>query len=162
MYYKFKPEPDPNLREKYFKCFTFDLTLVPGKINKVEIKMKVTGWHKKSLEVATYLHLPGLFRGARRYAIINEMIMNKKFEKIVDDVEISKLRSTNKNPCDTNYLEYDLLLVEDILTSIGCKPYFMLDKEFTNYQNYTDVEQINELNRKLDIKNTFSTFKEFR
>jgi hypothetical protein len=88
--------------------------------------------------------------------------MNKQVEKIVDDVEISKLRSTNKNPCDTNIGEYDLLLLEDILTSIGCKPYFMLDKEFTNYQNCTALEQITELNRKLDIKNTFSTFKEFR
>ena len=53
MYYKFKPEPDTNLREKYFKCFTFDITQVPGKINKVQIKMKVTGWQKKSMEVAT-------------------------------------------------------------------------------------------------------------
>jgi hypothetical protein len=50
-------------------------------------------------------------------------------------------------------------LVEDILTSTGCKPLFMLDKEFTKYQNYTHVEQITELNRKLDFKNTFSTFK---
>ena len=113
-------------------------------------------------EVATYLHLPGLFRGARRYSIINEMVMNKEFEKIVDDVEISKLRSTNKNPCDTNIREYDLLLVHDILTSIGSKPYFMLDTEFTKYQNCAAVEQITELNRKLDIKNTFTTFKEFR
>ena len=82
--------------------------------------------------------------------------MNKDFEKLIEDVEISKLRST------TNSCEYDLLLVDDILTSIGSKPYFMLQKEFTKYPNCTAVEQITGLNRNRDIKNSFITFKEFR
>ena len=162
LYYKFKPQADPNLREKYFKCFTFDLSEVPGKINKVQVKMKIKGWHEESVEVATYLHLPGLFRGARRYAIINEKIMNMYYKKIVDDVEISQLRSTARNPCDTSIHEYDLLLIQDILTKIGCKPYFMMETEFPGYPNCTKVEDITKLNSKLDIKNTFSTFKEYR
>ena len=82
------------------------------------MKMKITG---------CYFYLQGLFRGARLYGIINEMIMNKDYEKLVDDVEISKLCST------TNIRDYDFLLVDDILTSIGSKPYFMLDKEFTKW-----------------------------
>ena len=42
--------PDSNLREKYFKCFKFNLTLVPGEINQVQKKNQITGWHKKYLE----------------------------------------------------------------------------------------------------------------
>ena len=87
------------------------------------MKMKITG---------CYFYLQGLFRGARLYGIINEMIMNKDYEKLVDDVEISKLRSTTKNPCDTNIREYDLLFDEDILTNIGCKAYFMMGKGLPN------------------------------
>ena len=105
--------------------------------------MKVTG---------CYFYLQGLFRGAKRYGILNEMIMNKNYEKRVVDVEISKLRSI------TNSREYNLLLVDDI----GSKPCFMLDEEFTKYTNCTAMEQITGLNRNLDIKNSFITFKEFR
>ena len=162
LYYKFKPVADPNLREKYFKCFTFDLLSVPGKINKVQVKMKIIGWHRKSVEVATYLHLPGLFRGARRYAVISEHVMETDHEVIIDDVEIAQLRSTAKNPCDPSIGEYDLLLVQDILSHVGCKPYFMMEQEYSHHPQCREVQQITQLNSKLDIKNTASIFQQFR
>ena len=162
LFYKFKAVADPNLRDKYFKCFTFDLLSVPGKINKVQVKMRLIGWHKKSVEVATYLHLPGLFRGARRYAVINEHVMNADHLVIVDDVEIAHLRSTGKNPCDPSIGEYDFLLVQDILTDVGCRPYYLMEEEYRHHQQCREVQQITQLNSKLDIKNTASTFQQFR
>jgi hypothetical protein len=161
-YYKFNPVADPNLRGKYFKCFTCDITQVPSKINRLQVKMKVKGWHTNSLEIANYLHLPGLFRGARRYEITTQSIKNTNYKIIVDAVEVSKLRSTTKTPCDTNIREYDHLLIQDILASVGCKPYYLQEETFAEYPNCTTVEQITQLNGNLDIKNTFSVFKQFR
>ena len=162
LYYKFNPEADPNLRGKYNKCFTCDITQVPSKINKMQINLKVKGWHKSSLKISSYLHLPGLFRGARRYEIMNNISINEKYEILVDAIEISKLRSTKKTPCDTNIREYDHLLVGDILARVGCKPYYLQEESFAEFADCTTVDQIADLNGNLSIENTLSVFKQFR
>ena len=163
IFYKFKPFADPTLRDKYFKCFSFDFTDVPEKINKVQVDLNINDWPKDSVEVASYIHLPGLFRESRRYEMVNDAKLGSIIvKKIIDLVEIYQLRNTEKTPCDEHQKEFDGLLVKDILEKVGCKPYYMQEKEYTMIKNCSSSKEITKLNRKLDIKNTFSTFKEFR
>ena len=163
LYYKFKPNALGELRDKYYKCFTFDLTDVPAKINKVELRMKIRNWHRNSTEAYSYMHLPGLFRGARKHEIISEKkLKSSSYERIVESMEVSQLRNTWNHPCDPAIENYDQLLVGDIIDSIGCKPYYIQEDIFSDAANCSKPEQITELSSLLEVQNTFSIFKDFR
>ena len=77
---------EATIRDKYHKCFTCNLTGVPSKVYKIRTRLRIKvqaflqltpislnyliqGWPKPTLGVAVYLHLAGLFRGARRYEV---------------------------------------------------------------------------------------------
>ena len=45
--------------------------------------------------------------------------------------------------------------------SYSCKPYYIDDLFYSHIPNCTNIEQIIELNKVLDVDNTFSAFKEF-
>ena len=76
------------------------------------------------------MHLNGLFRGTRRYEIIKNNVKNEVVNIFVgmffynfiidieawktfplDSVEVSKLRSTEKKPCDQKFEKFDKILI---------------------------------------------------
>ena len=76
---------EATIRDKYHKCFTCNLTGITRKIYKIRTRLKIKvqalfttntnlfaltqGWPKPTLGVSMFLHLAGLFRGARRYEV---------------------------------------------------------------------------------------------
>ena len=76
---------EATIRDKYHKCFTCNLTGMPSKIYKIRTRLKVKvrrylpfniyhfsliqSWPKPTIGVSMFLHLAGLFRGARRYEV---------------------------------------------------------------------------------------------
>ena len=110
------------------------------------------------MNVQIFLHLNGLFRGARRYEALNLDVTNHEANIFVDSVEISKLRNTAGHPCDPKVNQFDKVLVDDIMRNVSCGPYYIEDRDI---RNCTSLDNIKDLNGYLDLKNTFSIFKTF-
>ena len=100
-------------------------------------RLEIGSWNKKSVWIASFIHLPGMFRSSRKYKVFQGSLYRGKVDLDVEAVEIIKLRNTMKSPCDENTAEYDDNLVKAMVTDFGCKPHYLNMDNLENVPNCT-------------------------
>ena len=113
--------------------------------------MKIPAWYKKSLVMAGYLHLPGMFQSSRRYQLFIRRLSRADLTVTPSSIEIILTRNTKQNPCDENTSEYDYHQIQDIFDRFGCRPYYFNHGEFGLMQNCESVDQLFKLESLLSI-----------
>ena len=68
-------------------------------------------------------------------------------------------RNTHHHPCDADVEKFDQVLINDILSNVSCKPFYIQNKYFDHIPNCSNVNVLDEINIYLALENTFSIYK---